>query len=69
MLLALTIISTVAGVVCALAALWGLLQQRRQHRPQYIMILLTDIKALRVAPQPDHPTEGFTGEKELPEAS
>ena len=44
MLLALTIISTVAGVSGALSAL-GLLPQRRRAQPQTVVIVVTSIEA------------------------
>jgi hypothetical protein len=50
-LLALTIISTVAAVSGALSAL-GLLPERRP-RPQIVVIVVTRIDALAVEPQPE----------------
>ena len=52
MLLALTITSTVAGVISALVAL-GILPQRRAQ-PQAVVIIIDDIKAFAVERQPDH---------------
>jgi hypothetical protein len=50
-LLALTIISAVAGVICALDAL-GLLPHCRT-KPQTVVIIVNDIKALAAEPQHD----------------
>lgn len=55
-LLALTIISTVAGVSGALSAL-GLLPQRRRPQPQTVVIVVTSIEAPAVEPQTDRPGE------------
>ena len=62
-LLALTIISTVAAVSGALSAL-GLLPQRRRPQPQTVVIVRTSIEVLADEPQPDPPREGDPG-KEL----
>jgi hypothetical protein len=50
-LLALTIISTVAGVISAISTVWALLQQRRT-KPQVVVIIVDDIKASTVERQP-----------------
>ena len=50
-LLALAIISTVAGVISALAAVWALLLQRRA-KPQVVVIIVDDNKASAVEHQP-----------------
>jgi len=63
-LLALTIISTVAAVSCALSAL-GLLPQRGRAQPHVVVIVVNDIEALAAVRQPDRLTEGVTREKEL----
>ena len=52
MLLALTIISTVAGVIGALSTL-GLLPQRRRAKPPTVVIVVTSVEALVTEPQPD----------------
>ena len=52
MLLALTIISTVAGVIAALAAVWALRQQRTP--PQAPVILVNVIRVVTAEHQPDH---------------
>jgi len=51
-LLALAIISTVAAVIGALSAFVGILPQRRT-KPQTVVIVVNDIKALAAEPQPD----------------
>jgi hypothetical protein len=50
-LLALTIISTVASVISALSGAWALLLQRRT-KPQVVVIIADDIKASAVECQP-----------------
>ena len=55
MLLALTIISTVAAVSCALSAL-GLLPQRGRAQPHVVVIVVNDIEALAAVRQPDRLT-------------
>jgi hypothetical protein len=50
-LLALTIISTVAGVICAVCAAIALLQQRRQVQPQTVVIIVERIETPDVEPQ------------------
>ena len=51
-LLALAIISTVAAVISSLSAFVGILPQRRT-KPQTVVIVVNDIKALAAEPQPD----------------
>jgi hypothetical protein len=67
-LLALTIISTVAAVSSALSAL-GLRPGRRRPQPPTVVIVVNDIKVLTTDHQPDRFGEGLTDPKELPEAS
>jgi hypothetical protein len=50
----LAIISTVAGVIGALSAAISVLQQRRQTRPQTVVIIVTNIETLAVEHRTDH---------------
>ena len=52
MLLALTIISAVAGVICALDAL-GVLPHRRTRPQTTVVIVVNDETALATEPRPD----------------